>query len=195
MESTQLNQMLYLMLNLLYQILRWGNRKMRKIIQIWRHKKDSSKPPWKARELQPRETQGWKGRQIYRRKDFRQKVLVHRWQVDPSQLWADSIFGIGICWRSQTFWYFKLFIKEKNCRCLLVWIKLRMKKVGFSFRGLNTFNNVNVRELDVRQEVCPTFSRLPDVVEEVYTSISGNDKSINKRLSYVLCYGITMDES
>lgn len=43
--------------------------------------------------------------------------------------------------------------------------------------------DVSVRELDVRQEISPSFGRLPEIVEEVYSAISGDDLSLNKQMT------------
>lgn len=43
--------------------------------------------------------------------------------------------------------------------------------------------DVAVRELDVNQEVTPSFGRLPEIVDEVYSSIGGDDQSLNKQLT------------
>lgn len=43
--------------------------------------------------------------------------------------------------------------------------------------------DVSVRELNVNQEITPSFARLPEIVDEVYASIGGDDTSLNKQLS------------
>ncbi|CAH2088465.1 unnamed protein product [Euphydryas editha] len=43
--------------------------------------------------------------------------------------------------------------------------------------------DVSVRELTVNQDVQPTFARLPEIVEEVYSSIGGDDQSLNKQMT------------
>lgn len=44
--------------------------------------------------------------------------------------------------------------------------------------------DVSVRELHVNhQEIIPSFARLPDIVEEVYSAIGGDDKDLNKRMT------------
>ncbi|KAJ8728515.1 hypothetical protein PYW07_006211 [Mythimna separata] len=43
--------------------------------------------------------------------------------------------------------------------------------------------DVAVRELAVNQEVQPTFARLPEIVEEVYSSIGGDDQSLIKQMT------------
>ncbi|CAG4969751.1 unnamed protein product [Colias eurytheme] len=43
--------------------------------------------------------------------------------------------------------------------------------------------DVSVRELAVNQELSPTFGRLPDIVEEVYSAIGGDDKNFNKQMT------------
>ncbi|CAB3232075.1 unnamed protein product [Arctia plantaginis] len=43
--------------------------------------------------------------------------------------------------------------------------------------------DVAVRELDVNQEITPTFGRLPEVVEEVYSAIGGDDQSLSKQMT------------
>ncbi|CAH0717700.1 unnamed protein product, partial [Brenthis ino] len=43
--------------------------------------------------------------------------------------------------------------------------------------------DVAVRELHVNQEISPSFGRLPDIVEEVYSSLGGDDKNLNKQMT------------
>lgn len=43
--------------------------------------------------------------------------------------------------------------------------------------------DVAVRELQVDQSISPNFSKLADVTEEVYASIGGDDKNLNKQLT------------
>lgn len=43
--------------------------------------------------------------------------------------------------------------------------------------------DVSVREFHVDQEITPSFGRLPDIVEEVYASIGGDDKNLNKQMT------------
>lgn len=42
---------------------------------------------------------------------------------------------------------------------------------------------VAVRELQVDQEISPNFSKLVDLTEEVYASIGGDDKNLNKQIT------------
>lgn len=43
--------------------------------------------------------------------------------------------------------------------------------------------DVAVRELHVNQEVTPIFARLPDVIDEVYSSLGGDDTNLGKQIS------------
>ncbi|KAJ8728934.1 hypothetical protein PYW07_006630 [Mythimna separata] len=43
--------------------------------------------------------------------------------------------------------------------------------------------DVAVRELNVNQEVSPNFGRAPEIVEEVYSAISGDDTNLNKQMT------------
>ncbi|CAB3248771.1 unnamed protein product [Arctia plantaginis] len=43
--------------------------------------------------------------------------------------------------------------------------------------------DVSVRELQINQETSPTFGRLPDIVEEVYSALGGDDKNVNKQMT------------
>lgn len=46
--------------------------------------------------------------------------------------------------------------------------------------------DVAVRELHVNQEVTPIFARLPDVIDEVYSSLGGDDTNLGKQMSKVM---------
>lgn len=54
--------------------------------------------------------------------------------------------------------------------------------------------DVAVRELTVNQEVQPTYARLPEIVEEVYSSIGGDDQNLNKQMTkgMLMYYSTTM---
>lgn len=43
--------------------------------------------------------------------------------------------------------------------------------------------DVSVRELNINQEISPSFGRLPDIVEDVYSAIGGDDKNLNKQMT------------
>lgn len=43
--------------------------------------------------------------------------------------------------------------------------------------------DVAVRELQVNQEITPSFARLPEIVDEVYSSIGGDDQNLNKQMT------------
>ncbi|CAG4946966.1 unnamed protein product [Colias eurytheme] len=43
--------------------------------------------------------------------------------------------------------------------------------------------DVAVRELNVNQEITQNFGRLPEVVEEVYSAIGGDEQSLNKQMT------------
>lgn len=40
--------------------------------------------------------------------------------------------------------------------------------------------------MHVNQEVTPTFARLPDVIDEVYSSLGGDDTNLGKQMSKVM---------
>lgn len=43
--------------------------------------------------------------------------------------------------------------------------------------------DVAVRELNVNQEITPSYARLPEIVEKVYSSIGGDDQNLNKQMT------------
>lgn len=43
--------------------------------------------------------------------------------------------------------------------------------------------DVSVREINVNQEIMPSFARLPEIVDEVFTSIGGDDNNLSKQMS------------
>ncbi|KAL4710113.1 hypothetical protein ACJJTC_016515 [Scirpophaga incertulas] len=43
--------------------------------------------------------------------------------------------------------------------------------------------DVAVRELETNQEITPSFARMTDIVEEVYSSIGGDDQNLNKQVT------------